>query len=157
MLIFSNGRIRSLRHLRNFLQKYENSSGQRINLEKSSLFTSKQIKGRKLSQVQQVLGCRVKSFPFVYLGAPLYKGRCKAKYFDPLLQMISNKLAGWKANFISFAGKITLLKSVLASIPIHTLSCMAVPKSIIQRAENLMKAFLWSQNGNKSLHWVGWN
>lgn len=49
-----------------------------------------------------------------------------------------------------------LIKSVLASIPIHTMSCMAVPKSIIQRAENLMKAFLWSQNGIKRLHWVAW-
>lgn len=70
--------------------------------------------------------------------------------------MVLNKLEGWKARSLSFAGKLTLIKSVLASIPIHTLSCMAVPKSTIQRMENIMKAFIWSQHGQKRLHWVAW-
>lgn len=70
--------------------------------------------------------------------------------------MVLNKLEGWKAKSLSFAGKLTLIKSVLASIPIHTLSCMAVPKSTIQRMENIMKAFIWSQHGQKRLHWVAW-
>lgn len=38
MLIFSNGRIRSLKHLRVLLRKYEGASGQQINMEKSSLY-----------------------------------------------------------------------------------------------------------------------
>lgn len=114
MLIFSNGRVRSLKNLSSLLQKYENSSGQQINLRKSSIFASKQIHGQKLMKIQQVLGCRVKNFPFTYLGAPLYKGRCKSEYFDKLIQMVVNKLEGWKTKFISFAGKITLIKSALA-------------------------------------------
>lgn len=60
MLIFSNGSIRSLRRLRNLLKKYESSSGQQINLQKISMFVSKQIHGRKLIRVQQQLGCKVK-------------------------------------------------------------------------------------------------
>lgn len=68
-----------------------------------------------------------------------------------------NKLEGWKAKFLSFAGKITLIKSVLASIPIHTLSCMVVPKAVIKKLENMMKNFLWSQHGNKRTHWVAWD
>lgn len=157
MLIFSNGRLSSLRNLKKLPQIYESSSCQQINLQKSSMFLSKQICGRKLARVQQVLECKVKQFPFNYLGAPLYKGRCKAEYFDRVIQIISNKLEGWKSKFMSFAGKITLIKSVLASIPVHTLSCMAVPKSIILRLENLMKAFLWSQHGEKRLSWVAWD
>lgn len=50
-----------------------------------------------------------------------------------------------------------MIKSVLASIPVHTLSCMAVPKSVIHRLENLMKNFLWSHQGNRRLHWVAWD
>lgn len=70
--------------------------------------------------------------------------------------MVNNKLEGWKAKFMSFAGNVTVLKSVLASIPIHTLSCMAVPKSVVNRLEYLMNAFLWSQHGQRRLHWVAW-
>lgn len=60
MLIFSNGSIRSLRRLRDLLQKYESSSGQQINLQKISMLVSKQIHGRKLIRVQQQLGWKVK-------------------------------------------------------------------------------------------------
>lgn len=156
MLIFSNGTIRSLRNMRKLLQQYEEASGQQVNMQKSSLFVSKQISGRQRGQIQQILGCHIKNFPFTYLGAPLHKGRSKAEYFERPLQIISNKLEGWKAKFMSFAGKITLIKSVLASIPIHTLSSMAVPKSVTQKIENIIKAFLWSQHGQKRLHWVAW-
>lgn len=156
MLVFSNGRIRSLRTLRDLLQRYERSSGQQINLEKSSIFVSKYINGRKLARIQNLLGCKIKEFPFTYLGAPLYKGRCKEVYFERLIQIMCSKLEGWKANFLSFAGKITLIKSVLASIPIHTLSCLTVPKTVTRRMEDMMKGFLWSQHGTKRTHWVAW-
>lgn len=157
MLIFSNGNIRSLRRLRELLQKYEISSGQQINLQKSSMFVSKHIQGRKLVKVQQQLGCKVKEFPLNYLGAPLYKGRCKEVYFERLFQIVSNKLEGWKAKFLSFVGKMTLIKSVLASIHIHTFSCMAVPKSVVQRLEEIRRAFLWNQHGQRRTHWVAWD
>lgn len=77
-------------------------------------------------------------------------------YFERLVQMVSNKLEGWKVKFLSFAGKITLIKSVLASIPIHTLSCMAVPKSVIHRLDNMMRFFLWNKHGERRTHWVAW-
>lgn len=60
-------------------------------------------------------------------------------------------------NFLSFAGKITLIKSELASIPINTLSCMSVPKVVIRILEDTMRGFLWSQHGNKRTHWVAWD
>lgn len=80
----------------------------------------------------------------------------KEIYFDRLYQIVSNKLEGWKAKFLSFAGKIILIKSVLASIPIHTLSCMSVPKVVIQRLEDMMKDFLWIHHGSRRQHWVAW-
>lgn len=126
MLVFSNGRLKSFRCLRGLLHSYERSSGQQINLEKSSVYVSKSITGRKLSRIQHLLGCQVKEFPFTYLGAPLYRGRCKEVYFERIFQIVTSKLEGWKAKILSFAGKITLIKSVLASIPIHTLSCSSL-------------------------------
>lgn len=35
---------------------------------------------------------------------------------------IRKRIDGWKARFLSFGGKLTLLKSVLSPIPIHTLA-----------------------------------
>ncbi|KAL3635943.1 hypothetical protein CASFOL_020490 [Castilleja foliolosa] len=77
-------------------------------------------------------------------------------YFDSLLQKIVNKLEGWKSKFISFAGKIVLIKSVLSSIPIHTLSAVPVHKAILKKIEKLIKLFLWGQNGKARTQWCSW-
>lgn len=71
------------------------------------------------SWIEQSSGCKPKSFPLLYLGAPRIKGRSKAVNFEELIKRIRSKLEGWKTRFLSFAGKITWIKSVLAGIPIY--------------------------------------
>lgn len=91
-----------------------------------------------------------------YLWAPLFKGRAKILYFEDLISKINSKIKGWHNRFFSFAGKIILIKSVLASIPVHTLSCMVIPKSVSRRIENQLKTFLWANQGQQRLQWVSW-
>lgn len=112
------------------------------------------MQDHRLTRVARRLGCSAKRFPLIYLGASLIKGRCKGIYFEDLVNKFANPITGWKAKFISFAGKATLIKSTLASLPIHTLSCLAIPKKIIAR-EGLMKAFLWNQALRKEVWQFG--
>lgn len=42
----------------------------------------------------------------------------KAEYFENIIEKIRLKLAGWKARILTFGSLITLIKSVLSSIPI---------------------------------------
>lgn len=92
-------------------------------------------------QVATWTGCTIKQLPLMYLGAPISKGKNRSRLFDHIIQQIANKLDGWKAKMLSFAGKVTLMKSVLCSIPIHTISSVMVPKNIIGKMERLMKSF----------------
>lgn len=117
----------------------------------------KWIHGRRLTQISTSLGCPARQFLLTYLGAPLFKGRCKGIFFEELFNKFANRLTGWKAKFISFAGHITLIKSTLSSLPIHILSCLAISKQIIARMEGLIRTFLWSQNGQNRSHWVSWD
>lgn len=66
-------------------------------------------------------------FPFNYLGVPIVDGRLKIIHFDPLLEMVSKKLAGWKNRLLSQGGRLILLRHVLSSMPIH-LSVIQMPK-----------------------------
>lgn len=147
MLIFTNGRVRSLQILRNLMSRYQLSSGQEINLNKSAFYASKRISQGRIARIQRVSGCHVKQLPFKYLGAPIYKGRCKSIFFEDTIGKLTQKLEGWKSQFLSFGGKITLIKSVLASLPLHIFSSMVVPKQVQKRLEGLMSTFLWSQQG----------
>lgn len=55
------------------------------------------------------------------------------------------------------AGRTTLLKYVLASIPLYYLSCIHVPATAVNRLEREYRAFLWSYNVDKrDLHLVAW-
>lgn len=156
MLVFTNGKIRSLHYLRRLLNLYQESSGQEVNLQKSAFYASKRISQGRIIRIQRVSGCHAKKPPFKYLGAPIYKGRCKSIFFEEIIGKMAQKLEGWKSRFLSFGGKITLINSVLASLPLHIFSCMVVPQQIQIRLEGLMRSFLWSQQGQGRMQWVSW-
>lgn len=93
--------------------------------------------------------------PFKYLGAPIYKGRCRNQFFGDLVETFATKIEGWHTRFLSFGGKITLLKAILSSLPIQLFSCMVIPGKF-ENIEKLMSSFLWSQKGQHRTHWVSW-
>lgn len=48
-----------------------------------------------------------------YLGAPLIHGRVGRDIYRKIVDKIRNRLAGWKATSLSFAGRVTLAKFVI--------------------------------------------
>lgn len=85
---------------------YQESSGQEINLQKNTFYTSKRISRGRLTIIKRITGCHSKNLPFKYLGAPIYKGRCKCFFFEDLVGKVAHKLEGWKSRFFSFGGKL---------------------------------------------------
>ncbi|KAL3613262.1 hypothetical protein CASFOL_042885 [Castilleja foliolosa] len=108
-------------------------------------------------QIINTLQCKEAHTPFVYLGAPIYKGRSKLAYFEPIYQKIKHKLEGWKCRYLSFAGKISLIRSVLCSIPVHTMSAIAVNSGTLRYIETIFRNFLWQQKDQHRCHWVSWD
>lgn len=51
--------------------------------------------------------------------------------FKFILDCIQSKLAGWKANLLSLAGRIILTKSVTSTIPNYMMQCVALPPKIL--------------------------
>lgn len=59
----------------------------------------------------------------------------KLLFWEPVISKISKKLAGWKKCFLSKGGRLTLIQSVLDSIPIYFLSLFRIPKSVANLLE----------------------
>lgn len=77
--------------------------------------------------------------------------------FEPMSEKIQKKLAGWKGRLLSFGGKIILIKHVLASMPIHILSVLNLPKGIHNDLNRILSSFLWNAtDGSKRRKWVSW-
>lgn len=101
-------------------------------------------------------GMARRTFPVKYLGVPLFIGRPRVLHFEFLVEKISTIIEGWKARLLSFGGKLTLIKSVLHSIPIYSMASTMVPSSVIKRIERLMANFLWSSKAETRTQLVKW-
>ncbi|MQL75932.1 hypothetical protein Taro_008304 [Colocasia esculenta] len=96
--------------------------------------------------------------PLVYLGVPLHSGKVLTSDYKMLIDRINSTLSGWKAKLISQAGRIILINSVLASLPIYLAVASYLPKGIINYVEKCSAAFFWNGNdGSRRRHWVAWN
>lgn len=84
--------------------------------------------------------------PSIYLGVPFFFGRPRHKFFNQVLDCIRSKLAGWKMKCLSFAGRLTLVKHVISSVPLHTSLVNPIPSKTCLQIEQLMRNILWSAN-----------
>ena len=53
------------------------------------------------------------------------------------------RLTLWKRKFISKGGRITLIQSTLASMPIYLMSLMRMPRIVRLRLKKIQRDFLW--------------
>ena len=103
------------------------------------------------------IGCRVGQLPAVYLGLPLGASNKAISVWDGVEEKVRRRLALWKRQYISKGGRITLIKSTLASIPLYQMSLFHMPKLVARRLEKLQRDFSWGgANGGKKGHLVKW-
>ncbi|RVW71573.1 putative ribonuclease H protein [Vitis vinifera] len=103
------------------------------------------------------IGCRVGQLSAVYLGLPLGASNRASSAWDGMEEKVRRRLALWKRQYLSKGGRITLIKSMLVSIPLYQMSLFRMPKSVARRLEKLQRDFLWrGANGGNKAHLVKW-
>ncbi|RVX16394.1 LINE-1 reverse transcriptase-like [Vitis vinifera] len=119
-IIFCEAKKEYLTSLSWILAWFEAASGLRINLAKSELIPIGEVE--EIEEMAVELGCKVGALPSVYLGLPLGANHKAISMWDGVEERMRRRLALWKRQYISKGGRITLIKSTLASIPIYQLS-----------------------------------
>jgi len=71
----------------------------------------------------------------MYLGLSIGGDPRRLAFWEPVLETIKSRLSGWQSRFLSFGGRLVLLKSVLTSPPVYALSFFKAPSSIISSIE----------------------
>ena len=154
-LIFCDADPNQLVTLREILTRIEEVLGLRINLGKSELVLVFEV--HNLDVLVGLLGCRHSSLPLKYLRLPLGAKFKELSIWNPILEKMEQRLAGWKRLYLSKGGKVTLLKNTLSSLPTYFLSILPIPGKIANRMEKLQRDFLWSSmSGDSKLHLVNW-
>lgn len=90
-------------------------------------------------------------FPLKHKGAPM-------RQFNYIAERVMNKLAGWKAKFLTFAGRAVLVKSVMSTIPEHVMQGLALPVHLYDKLNKINRDFLWGSTAEKRrMHMMGWD
>ena len=72
-----------------------------------------------------------------YLGLPLGATFKDKTIWNPILEKMERRLAGWKRLYLSKGGRVTLIKSILSNLPTHFLTLFPILASVANQIERL--------------------
>ncbi|GJZ83328.1 hypothetical protein Tco_0648501 [Tanacetum coccineum] len=87
--------------------------------------------------------------PIRYLGVPLISSRLLFRDCKILVEKLESRVNDWRNKFLSLAGRLQLIRSVLSSMHIYWASVFFLPSRIVHDLEQLMRGFLWCQGEMK--------
>lgn len=128
--------------IKSVLRCFEMTSGLKINFYKSKL-VSLEIEEREIMRLAGLLNCKVQRVPFIYLGLPVGGNPRRLGFWDPVVAKLRGRLTQWRQKTLSFGGRLTLIASVLSSIPLFYLSFFRLPRGVLNKCNHIMRAFLW--------------
>ena len=115
LLLFSRADNNSIKILMGSLQHFEGLFGLWLNPSKSLIFLSTNSTENS-SSLQALTGCQIGTLPIRYLGVPLVSSRFLTEDCQRLVETITARISHWTARFLSYAGRLQLIKTVLFSI-----------------------------------------
>lgn len=149
LLIFIDGSLEPVQRVLQILHEFELRSGLALSLQKSSFFASG-LSEAEISAIQASTGMPCGILPMRYLGVPLCTKKLNLVNCEPLMQQIKAHFSSWSAKSLSFAGRLLLIKTVIAGVSTFWCSSFILPKACINRINSLCGLLLW--NGKSEGH-----
>jgi hypothetical protein len=121
---------------------FELASGLKINFHKSELFCF----GDAHEQVElytELFGCKAGNFPINSLGIPIHFKKLRNRDWARVGERFEKRLSSWKGKHLSIGGHLTLINSVLSSLPMYMMSFFSIPKGVINKLDYFRSRFFW--------------
>eukprot|EP00253_Pinus_taeda_P005582 PITA_05582 len=158
VMIFLDGSIRDFRAFSNIINIFSSATSMLANHSKSSIILSRTSIHESLIALQ----C------FPYSTQPLDQG---LKYLGFRIKLVFSRITDWiwlvakleknlniwNHRYLSRAGRLVLVKSVLEAGPVYWMALTWIPRSILARLQQTCNRYLW--NGIRDKHifaWVSW-
>jgi hypothetical protein len=158
MIVFLTSAAPDLELTRNILDVFEGASRLACSMNKCQLALI-HCEVSHLELATQFHSCTVMGFPLCYLGIPLSVTSLPKNAWQCLIDSVADKLPPWKGTLMHKSGRLTLIKSTLTAIPIHTTISLELPAWVRKTLAKIMRRFLWtgteSVQGGKCA--VAWN
>ncbi|XP_062145289.1 uncharacterized protein LOC133852538 [Alnus glutinosa] len=100
-LLFCKANSVEWRQLMKILGVYEARLGQKLNLNKTSIFFSRNTSNERKQEILLQSGLSEATRIDSYLGLPIVVGKSKRLAFNDIVERVSKRLSNWKVKFLS--------------------------------------------------------
>ncbi|GJV00654.1 RNA-directed DNA polymerase, eukaryota [Tanacetum coccineum] len=147
----------NIRTIVNVLKCFHLASGLKINFHKSKLMGIG-TRPEEVDAAATTMGCSIFTTPFVHLGVKVGGAMSRIKSWDDVVAKVSSRLSKWKLKTLSIGGRLTLIKSVLTSIPLYHMSIFKVPSGVLKLLESIRRnIFNGVDESERKMAWISWN
>ena len=101
-ILFCDACPEQVTYLRWVLTCFEAVTGLRVNMSKSEMVSIGEVPN--LSYLADILSCRLGTLPMTYLGMPLGSSFKALGVWNPIIEKVERRLAGWKKLYLSRGG-----------------------------------------------------
>ena len=141
--------------VREVLENFSTESGQKINDTKSRLIFSPNTPEDFKILFQETINVEESCNLGLYLGLPISHKRPKRREVQFIVDKVKKRLASWKSNFLSRAGRLVLISSTLNTIPSYYMQENFLPMATLEDLDKACNNFLWGEKeGKQRLHLV---
>ncbi|GJN11640.1 hypothetical protein PR202_ga29843 [Eleusine coracana subsp. coracana] len=132
---------RNAKNLKAILTRYCKSSGQKFSVEKSSIFFSENTNVAVTEEVCTSLNIMKESLNDKYLGLPALVGADRSDHFRHLVDIVRERINGWKENMLSMRGKEVLIKSIAQAVPVYAMMVFKIPQNIYKGIADVISQY----------------
>lgn len=118
LFLFSHGNYESVKGFGDALKHFEVTSGLRVNDSKSSVYFAR-VPDQMKRKILQTLNFKEATLPVTYLGVHLVSTVIKKSHCMSLIDKITTRVGNWVAKYLSYAGRVQLINSVLRSLHVY--------------------------------------
>lgn len=132
------------------LNIYENASGQKVNMGKSSVYFSTNVIEYNRQNICLSLQMREADEHGKYLGLPNIIERNKSAILGFLKENVQSKIRSWDGKNMTRSGKEVLVKSVVQTLPTYAMSVFLLPLEITREIKKSLSKFWWNSKQTNS-------
>ncbi|GJR08480.1 RNA-directed DNA polymerase, eukaryota [Tanacetum coccineum] len=138
----------NLKILLKFLKCFHMASRLKININKSKLM-GYDVHSDEVEIAARYIGYANLVAPFSHFGVKVGGRMERINSWDDVVSKVTYRLSKWKLKTLSIGGRLTLIKSVLSSIPLYQMSSFKVPIKVLNILESIRRKFFNGIEGNE--------
>jgi hypothetical protein len=145
LLVCGHASVQEATRIKEILHHICNLSGQTPNSTKSGIIFSKHVTQDIAQAITHIFPVPLIDITFRHLGHPLIlPSKDRASAYSFVIDKFKSKLSTYKADKLSHAARLELIKSVFASIPVYYMSNILFSKKFILKLTAIIRKFWWT-------------